>query len=325
MDFATIILAAVPVFLIVAIGYCTRLFSVVSDESEKSIMSLIVNVLYPCFILSQVPGSKALQQAEVVFAAIGAGFGLTIAGLLIAKCVGHATKLEPSDGINTFCVASAIQNYGFIPIPLILSLFGEKASETLGVLFVHNLGLELAMWTIAIVLLSGSVKNAWSRLINGPTIAIIAGLTMNFTGLYKWIPEYVNTTMSMLGECAIPMGLILAGATLAGVMQKETWKINPKVIAGSIGVRFVLMPAIFLFVASFMAFSPELRNVLIVEAAMPAAIFPIVLAKHFGGKPAIAVQVCAATTLASIVLMPLVILVAFQWFGIEVGQALLDK
>lgn len=317
MDFAKILLAAVPVFLIVAIGYCTRIFSVVSDESEKSIMSLNINVLYPCFILSQVPGSKALQQAEVVFAAIGAGFGLTIAGLLIAKGLGHAMKLEPA-GINTFCVASAIQNYGFIPIPLIQSLFGEKASETLGVLFVHNLGLELAMWTIAIVLLSGSMKNAWTRLINGPTIAIIIGLSLNFSGLYKLIPEPVNTAMTMLGACAIPMGLILAGATLAGVVQNEAWKIDPKVIGGSLAVRFVLMPVIFLVVASFMAFSPELRNVLVIEAAMPAAIFPIVLAKHFGGKPAIAVEVCTATTLASIALMPLVILVAFQWFGIEV-------
>lgn len=320
MDFAKILLTAVPVFLIVAVGYCTRIFSVVSDESEKSIMSLIINVLYPCFILSQIPGSKALQQSEVVFAAIGAGFGLTIAGLLIAKIAGHAMKLEPVDGINTFCVATAIQNYGFIPIPLIQSLFGDKASETLGVLFVHNLGLELAMWTVAIVLLSGSMKNVWTRLINGPTIAIIAGLTLNFTGLYEWIPEYVSTAMSMLGACAIPLGLILAGATLAGVMQRETWKISPKVIGGSLAVRFALMPVIFLIVASFMAFSPELRNVLIIEAAMPTAIFPIVLAKHFGGKPAIAVEVCATTTLASIVLMPLVILLAFQWFGIEVAQ-----
>jgi predicted permease len=319
MDFAKILVAAVPVFLIVAVGYFTRIFSVVSDESEKSIMGLNINVLYPCFILSQVPGNKALQQSEVVFAAIGAGFGLTIAGLLIAKGLGHAMKLEPA-GINTFCVSSAIQNYGFIPIPLIQSLFGDSATETLGVLFVHNLGLELAMWTIAIVLLSGTMKSAWRRLINGPTIAIIAGLSFNFSGIYTLIPEPVNNAISMLGACAIPMGLILAGATLAGVMQNETWKLNPKVIGGSLAVRFVLMPTIFLAVASFVTFSSELRNVLLIEAAMPAAIFPIVLAKHFGGKPAIAVEVCAATTLASIILMPLVILVAFQWFGIELAS-----
>lgn len=320
MNFANILFAAIPVFLIVGVGYCTRLFGAVNDDSEKSIMKLIVNVLYPCFIISRVPGNQALQQVDVVASAIAAGFGLTVAALLIAKGLGHAMKIDPADGINTFCVATAIQNYGFIPIPLIEALFGESATETLGVLFVHNLGLELAMWTIAIVLLSGTIKGASRRLINGPTIAIIAGLLLNFTGLYELIPTFASKAIYDIGQCSIPMGLILAGATMAGVVQREKWKINPKVIFGSLAVRFAIMPVIFLSVASFVSFSPELRNVLLVEAAMPAAIFPIVLAKHFGGKPAIAVEVCVITTLASLLMTPLILLLALQWFGISIGN-----
>ncbi len=316
MNFSNILFAAVPVFLIVGVGYGTRVFSIVNDDSERSIMRLILNVLYPCFILSKVPGNESLEHVNVVVAAIAAGFGLTVLGLLIAKCIGHGIKLDPADGVNTFCVATAIQNYGFIPIPLIEALFGESANETLGVLFVHNLGLELAMWTIAIILLSGTMKGASRRLINGPTIAIIVGLFLNFTGLYTMIPEFAAKAISDLGQCSIPMGLILAGATLAGVVQREKWSIDFKVIAGSISVRFMVMPIVFLLTASLLSFSPELRNVLIVEAAMPAAIFPIVMAKHFGGKPAIAVQICIATTIASIVLTPVILLLALRWFGI---------
>lgn len=319
MNFFDILFAAAPVFLIVGIGYCTRIFNVVNDDSEKSIMKLVVNVLYPCFILSKVPGNEALQQADVVVTAIAVGFGLTVAGLLIAKGIGHGLKLEPSDGINTFCVAAAIQNYGFIPIPLIEALFGESATETLGVLFVHNLGLELAMWTIAIILLSGTMHGIWRRLVNGPTIAIAAGLFLNFTGIHELIPTFASKAIHDLGQCSIPMGLILAGATLAGVVQREKWKINPKVIAGSTAVRFAIMPGIVLLVAQLVSFSPELRNVLIIEAAMPAAIFPIVLAKHFGGKPAIAVEICIVTSLASIFMTPLLLMLAFGWFGISMN------
>lgn len=320
MNFADILLAAIPVFLIVAVGYGTRIFGVVNDDSEKSIMKLIVNVLYPCFIIARVPGNQALQQVDVVVAAAAAGFGLTVVALTIAKGLGHAVKIDPVDGINTFCVATAIQNYGFIPIPLIETLFGDSATETLGVLFVHNLGLELAMWTIAIVLLSGTMQGAWRRLINGPTIAIAAGLFLNFTGLYELIPTFASKAIYDIGQCSIPMGLILAGATMAGVVQREKWKINPKVISGSLAIRFAIMPAIFLLVASFVSFSPELRNVLLVEAAMPTAIFPIVLAKHFGGKPAIAVEICIVTTLTSLVMTPVILLLALHWFGISFGN-----
>ena len=282
-------------------------------------MKLVVNVLYPCFIISHVPGNQALQQIDIVTSAIAAGFGLTVVALLISKSLGHAMKIDPIDGINTFCVATAIQNYGFIPIPLIKALFGESANETLGVLFVHNLGLELAMWTIAIVLLSGTMKGAWKRLINGPTIAIVAGLALNFSGLHELIPSFVSQAIHDVGQCSIPIGLILAGATLVGVVQREKWNIKPKVIFGSLAIRFAIMPAVFLMVAGLVSYSPELRNVLIVEAAMPTAIFPIILAKHFGGKPAIAVEVCVATTLVSLLATPLILLMALRWFGVTLG------
>jgi predicted permease len=221
------------------------------------------------------------------------------------------------DEANTFSVATAIQNYGFIPIPLIESLFGDNANETLGVLFVHNLGLELAMWTIAVIMLSGTAKGAWRKLINGPTIAIVAGLILNFSGTHALIPDFASKAISDVGACSIPIGLILAGATLAGVVQRENWTLDPKIIVGSLAVRFALMPAIILGTAAMMTFSQELKNVLIVEAAMPTAIFPIVLAKHFGGKPAVAALICITTTIASLIMTPLLLLFALNWFGIE--------
>ena len=317
MTFVTILLASVPIFLIVAVGYVTRICSLVTEESEQSIMRLTVNVLVPCFIVSRVPGNEALQKSEVVFAALGAGIAITIIGLIIAKALGHSLKIAP-DGVNTFCVSSAIQNYGFIPIPLIEALFPkEHAIETTGVLFVHNLGVELVMWTVVIILLSGSMQGAWRRLINGPTIAILLGLLLNATGLHQQIPAFVVDAVSRIGACAIPIGLILCGATLTGVIQKESLKFDAKIVSGSLLLRFVLLPMLILAAASLLTFSRELREVLIIEAAMPGAIFPIILAKHFGGKPAIAVQVCAVTTLASVLLTPLVLLVAFSWFGIS--------
>lgn len=316
MTFIKILLAAAPMFLMVALGYAVRKFSLVNEESEQSIMRLTINLLFPCFILSRVPGIKSLQDSSVVFAALGAGIVITIIALIVAKSLAHTLKLTTPEGVNTFAVASGIQNYGFIPIPLIEALFPDRATETIGVLLVHNLGVELVIWTMAIILLSGSMQGAWRRLINGPTIAILLGLLLNVSGLHQRIPTFVASTLSQVGDCAIPIGLILVGATFAGVIEKESLKFNPKVILGALGMRFVLMPLVILSAAGLLAFSPVLREVLIIEAAMPSAVFPIVLAKHFGGKPSVAVEVCLATTLASIVLTPLVLLLAFQWFEV---------
>ncbi|MGB2500554.1 MAG: AEC family transporter [Mariniblastus sp.] len=322
-NFLEIVIHTLPVFLMVGVGYLIRQLNVITDESEKSIVRLVVNVLYPCFILTKIPGNQSLQQLSVVFTALTAGFVLTLTGLLVSRMVGGAFKIKKTDGLNTFSVSTALQNYGFIPIPLITALFPDVADQTLGVLFVHNLGLELAMWTVCIVMLSGTAKGAMKRLINGPTIAIIAGLLLNFTDFHHWIPSVAQKAASVaqkaahdLGNCTIPISLLLVGATLGSVISSHKIQISPKIIVGSLLIRFAIMPLAFIAVAAILTGSQELQRVLVIEAAMPAAIFPIVLAKHYGGKPNVAVQVCLATSLISLVLTPAWLLLGLRLLGL---------
>ena len=316
MNFLEIVIHTLPVFLMVGVGYLIRQLNVITDESEKSIVRLVVNVLYPCFILTKIPGNQSLQQLSVVFTALTAGFVLTLTGLLVSRIVGNAFKIKKTDGLNTFSVSTALQNYGFIPIPLITALFPDVADQTLGVLFVHNLGLELAMWTVCIVMLSGTAKGAIKRLINGPTIAIIAGLLLNFTDFHHSIPSVAQKAAHDLGNCTIPISLLLVGATLGSVISSHKIQISPKIIVGSLLIRFAIMPLAFIAVAAILTGSQELQRVLVIEAAMPAAIFPIVLAKHYGGKPNVAVQVCLATSLISLVLTPAWLLLGLRVLGL---------
>ncbi|MFK7769860.1 MAG: AEC family transporter [Mariniblastus sp.] len=317
MQFFDILTATIWVFLAVGIGYLTRVLGIINDESEKSIMRLVLIVLYPCFILSRVPSSQSLQNTSIVTMALIAGFALTCIGFFVSFYFGKVLGIDKGKGRETFCVATALQNYGFIPIPLIEALFGESSKETLGVLFVHNLGLEIAMWSIGIIILSGTMKGAFRRLINGPSVAIALGLFLNFTGLHSKIPGPINELMMQLGNCSIPISLILVGATLAGVVEREKISFHWRVVTGAMLVRFAVMPFVFLFAAWLVSASKELQTVLIVESAMPTAIFPIVLAKHFGGKPSVAVQIVIVTSIASLLLTPLLLMLGMQFFDVS--------
>jgi predicted permease len=68
-----------------------------------------------------------------------------------------------------------------------------------------------------------------------------------------------------------------------------------------------LAPIVFILCAKFIPMSAELKQVLLVQAAMPAAMVPILLAKIYGGRPAVAVQVIIATTIVSIFSLPYII------------------
>jgi malate permease and related proteins len=72
-------------------------------------------------------------------------------------------------------------------------------------------------------------------------------------------------------------------------------------------LRLAIIPLAFLAAAAWLPVTPELRSVLIIQAAMPSAVFNIVIARHYGGHAPTAVQVVIATTLVSLATTPLVI------------------
>lgn len=318
----TIVTTTLSVFLIAGIGFATRRFGIIDDPTEHKIMKLVVWVLVPCFILSKVPGNPSLQHVSTVAGAMGIGAGIIAASFGICWLAGRAIGMTNDDGVKTFSVATGLQNYGFIPIPLIEGIFPESSDQILGVMFVHNLGVELGLWTLGIILLSGSASGAWKRLINGPTIAITVGLILNFTQPWTLLPtaampivDVLHRTTTMMGVCAIPIAVMLVGATLCGILERETWKPDWRVIVASPILRFAILPAMILLVASCVTFSDELRLVLAVQAAMPTGIFPIVLSKHFGGKPSVAIQVALLSSALSLVLTPLLLTLGLYLVG----------
>jgi hypothetical protein len=48
---------------------------------------------------------------------------------------------------------------------------------------------------------------------------------------------------------------------------------------------------------------------------MPAGIFSIVLAKHYGGRPLTAVQIVVSTTVLGVLVIPLWLRVGLAWVG----------
>ena len=318
MMFEKILFSTIPIFLVVFVGFLAQRAKIISEETESSIMQLVLWVLYPSFVLQKIPGNSNLKDPFLVGTTIAIGAGVVLTGIFICWFVGKLMKIPKSEGLNTFMIASGIQNYGFIPIPLIAALFAkEEADRILGVLFVHSLGIEIVVWTAAVVIVSGSSSGAWKRLFNGPTIAIVLGLFLNFSGWYTFIPDFIGKPIDMLAPCAIPIGLLLVGASIGGVLEKEKWKFDWRVMGSGLALRFAILPMLFLLVACAVPFSRELQILLLVQAAMPSAVTPILLARHFGGHPRVALQVCLTTSLASFVLTPLVLTLAFWLMGIN--------
>lgn len=307
----TIVLSILPIYILLIGGAVLRKIGVLRKEHDEGVMHVIFSVMLPCFILDRMMGAEVLRTFQTLATGMGLGFFLIVAGIAIGYMVGKAIGLAPGNGIRTFALSSGCQNYGFTAIPVVEVLWGGSA---VAVLFVHNIGVEAAIWSVGVMVLSGERGIRWRRLVNGPIIAVAIGLTLVALRLDDNITGPPRTAISMIGIGAFPLAIMMTGASIMDLVgsEKPSWKI----ISASVLVRIILAPALIIACAKFIPMAVELRQVLLVQASMPAAMSPILLAKLYGGRPAVAVQIVVATTVVSIFTLPYIITFGIRYLNL---------
>jgi malate permease and related proteins len=81
-------------------------------------------------------------------------------------------------------------------------------------------------------------------------------------------------------------------------------------------LRLGVLPIIVIAMAKFLPCPIELKRVLIVQAAMPTAMMPIIIARLYGGHPRTAVQIVLGTTALGILVIPLWLRAGLEWMGV---------
>ena len=307
-----VLASVMPVYLLLAGGVLLRRTGVLRREHDDGIMRAVYVVMLPAFMLDKILGSEVLRSGTVIFSAVLTGLAMMVMGMLIGFVVGRLIGLERGNGMRTFALTAGYQNFGFTAVPVVEILWSTGA---LAVLFVHNIGCEIAMWSVGVMVMSASSGMQWKRLVNGPLIAVLCGLALVAVGLDHHVTGAPRAALSMVGVGAVPLALVLIGCSVSDLFAAE--KPTAKIVFGSALVRLVLAPMAILTAARFLPLATELKQVLVVQAAMPAAVTPIILARLYGGRSAVAAQVVVFTTALSLFTLPWIIAFGCQWIGLK--------
>jgi malate permease and related proteins len=300
-----------PIFVVMGTGYAMRKLGVLSAEADRSLIRVVVIVLYPCLALDTIVGNEALTRpANLIWPPI-LGFASILLGIAVARLGARAFRVPEGPARRTFVFTNSLQNYGYIPLPLCAALFDRN---TMGVLFALFLGVELAFWSVSLWQLTGHTeKGSWKKAINPQIVAIVTSIILNFLHGEKWIPVAIDQTFHLMGVCAVPMALLLSGALIADYMNVQSLRHGTRTVLGACVVRLAVAPIVIILVAKFGPFDQALKQVLIMQAAMPAAIFPIVVTKVNDGDVPVALQVVLGTSLVGLFTIPLWLGLGLHW------------
>jgi malate permease and related proteins len=323
MDFRhyiTTLHAVVPVFLVIGLGIFFRRRNWLSEAADGSLLRLTNYVLLPCLIFNSILFNLALKAPVTLilapvfgFLAVSVGMGVAF---LCARYAGRFIGIQTPNVQWTFVLCAGVFSYSFMPLALAKNLFGQT---TTGVLLAHNLGVELAVWTLGLMVLRvvGAIRS-WKRIFTAPVIATLAALIVNVTGLEEFAPQFLIWSFAILGQAAIPLGLILIGVAVADHLSEFRAGGAWKLMASASILRLLLVPLLFLLAVRFMPFPPELKKAILLQSAMPSAAVPLLLmVRHYGGDFPTAMRIVLATTAVSVLTMPLWIYLGRYWVGLD--------
>jgi len=315
MTIRELFILILPVFAVIALGVALRRMRWIEEVSEPSLIRLVVNVCMPCLVFDTIVGNAALRAPGNLLIPPVAGFVTTVAGLAVAYLVGRRIGLADAKEVRTFALSAGICNYSYLPFPILGGLWGAHAQ---GVMLVHNMGVDTALWSVGMLVLTGaSLRAGWRRLVTPMLVSLVVSVAIDVTGVSDHVPGIARNIAHALGVCAVPVGLVMTGASLADYLDHPIELLHRNVALAACAVRLGVMPVLMLCLARWLPCPVELKRVLVVEAAMPAAVIPIIMARYYGGQPLTSVQVVLATTSAGIFASPLWIRAGLAWVGVS--------
>ena len=266
----TSFLSTIPVYLFFATGFYLRHKQVIQADHDAPIMRIAMDVAYPCLVFHSImkymvlSGNETLSSVSFSLQAIAAGALELLLGIAAAWLVAKLLRMRIGTGLRTFTLTAGVQNYAFFVIPIIQMLF------TAG---------------------------------NDPTLGVIVGLALAWSGLGTYVAQPpLMKTFEMIGNCATPLCLILFGCSMRDLWHNMKWE--PKPIICGLLTRLGLAPALLLLMAYFLPVDDYIKRVIIIQAAIPSAVIPVILAKRFGGHPDLGTQILLTTTVASFLTLP---------------------
>jgi len=291
-----IIETLLPLMFLVVLGFILK--RTIANESWTEVLNkLAIYLLFPALIFS---GMIKVELNEIDdFSFLYGNFILLV--LIIAllyyglKFLGFKKSI-----VNTYVISVFFGNVGYLGFPIISSLIA--GSE--GVVSMHVALYTLILFTFGIGVLEFSIHQKLSSKIffdtlkNPLLVAVLFSIFLLLTEIK--LPFVVLKTVDLLAGGATPIILISLGIFLAQDLPKVSY---PHVV-GLVSLKLIVVPAIF-WLYFFFAGQTQVLAISVLEAGMPMAITPFILAQLYPMEREIIAISIVISCILSLVTLPL--------------------
>ena len=311
-EFAVMFIRVASIFLMILAGFTARRRGILTAESTRSVSSMMMDYVYPPMIFASLTGGYTFREVMKSWSYPVSELLMMLIGFVVSGLVVRFFRGRSDGERRIFHYQCTLNNFMFLPLPLVLQLFGAKGAAILSLAYV---GGEIGVWTLGVVAIKGgfSLKEL-RKVFCTPMIAIIlavavlllvdlfSGLAPAEGSLWKTAFQGVMTACQGLGGCTVGLSMIVAGSNMATLKMSRIYEPFHLTLAF---LRLLLIPALSLLAMRLLPIPEEGRLVCYLVALMPCSVGSVAYSSYFNADVETAATAVLTTHIGCLLTIPL--------------------
>lgn len=285
-------------FCLIFTGILIKKLGILTEPGVKCLSDLLIYILLPCSILHAFLNSTDLitTLAQNGIDAVCLSAAIQVAAIIIGKLAFRSISEKERINMSYGMICS---NSSSIGIPIASALFGQS-----GIMYasIFQIPIRLTMWSVGLSLYTGMQgKSSPKKALLHPCIlAVVFGVLYLFLPIP--VPYFLKKAINLAGSGTTAISMVVVGAIMGDIPIRSCF--HPHVLFYCV-LRLAVFPILVWLVILNIQLEPVVFNTCILMTAMPAGSTTAILAKKYGCNPAFASELIFASTLFSLLSLPL--------------------
>ena len=268
-------------------------------SASDALTRFVFNVTVPTLLFRLMSDFSRLPRvdARLLVAFFGGCLIVYAAGRVAGASMFRLNGVEQS----VFAMGGVFSNNVLLGIPIAKVTLGDASLPAVSLVLVFN---SLVLWTLVTVsvewarersLSAGALLRTARSVVTNPVVASIL-LGALFGTLALPLPVFIDQTLGMVSQAAVPLSLIALGMGLAEFGFRSEWRESAAITV----LKLVAQPAAVFALASMLKLPPLETAAVVLLAALPVGANVYLMSRQFGVlSGAVASSIVLTTALAA--------------------------
>ncbi len=298
-SFFTVFEQVLVLFVLIGVGFVCSKTKIINENGAKVIADVVLYFVTPCVIISAFQREFDADMLKKLLVSAGVSAAILFVSVVIAQLL-FSKQDKSKTPIYKF--AAVFSNCGYMSLPLQQALLKEE-----GVFYAASFIaiFNIFVWSYGIITMSPKSDKKFSVkiLINPGIIGTIIGVVLFVTS--TTLPDVIAKPVDYMAALNSPLPMLVIGYYLANAKLKKAFSDLWAYIA--MALRLVILPLASLVVLLLCGIDGVLLVSLIISVSSPVAAITTMMAAKYGHDTQLSVSLVSASTLLSLVTMPLIV------------------